>query len=97
MSGVGCQVGMPGTWSKIAMGMASVAHALGMSTMPDSRPSHGQHDSSRYTWRAKSGLTLYAPEMHLHREGLAAYLHVNWTCLCHASSCKLAFLIPSLS
>ena len=35
------------TWSKIAIGMARVAQALGTSTMPERRPSHGQQDSSR--------------------------------------------------
>jgi len=34
-------------WSKMAVGIASVQHALGTSTMPDTRPSQGQHDSSR--------------------------------------------------
>jgi hypothetical protein len=35
------------TWSNIAVGMASVATALGASTIPDILPSHGQHDSKR--------------------------------------------------
>jgi hypothetical protein len=43
--------GIAGTWSKMAMGMARVAQALGTSTMPDRRPSQGQQDSSRYTCR----------------------------------------------
>ena len=34
--------------SKMESGSASVATALGMSTMPEMRPSQGQHDSSRY-------------------------------------------------
>lgn len=37
------------TWSNIAIGMASVAQALGASTIPDILPSHGQQDSKRYT------------------------------------------------
>ena len=43
------QGGGQATWSKMAVGMARVAQALGTSTMPDSRPSQGQQDSSRYT------------------------------------------------
>ena len=35
------------TWSKMATGMARVAQALGTSTIPDRRPSHGQQDSNR--------------------------------------------------
>jgi hypothetical protein len=52
---IGCRtVGCDGdahmrTWSKMARGMASVAQALGASTMPEMRPSAGQQDSSRYT------------------------------------------------
>ena len=37
------------TWSNIAVGMARVVTALGESTIPDILPSHGQHDSKRYT------------------------------------------------
>jgi hypothetical protein len=37
------------TSSNIAVGMARVATALGESTIPDILPSHGQHDSKRYT------------------------------------------------
>nr|GMC64092.1 hypothetical protein Iba_chr02dCG1640 [Ipomoea batatas] len=34
------------TWSKMAVGIASVATALGESTIPDIRPSQGQHESA---------------------------------------------------
>ena len=44
---------LTGTWSKMAIGIARVAQALGTSTMPDRRPSHGQQDSSRYTCEHK--------------------------------------------
>lgn len=37
------------TWSKMAVGIASVATALGESTIPEIRPSQGQHESKRYT------------------------------------------------
>jgi len=33
----------------MAVGIASVATAFGESTIPDSLPSHGQHESKRYT------------------------------------------------
>lgn len=39
--------GVARTWSKMAMGMARVQQALGTSTMPEMRPSQGQHDSRR--------------------------------------------------
>jgi len=35
------------TWSKIAVGMARVATALGASTIPEILPSQGQHESKR--------------------------------------------------
>lgn len=35
------------TWSKIAVGMASVAHAFGASTIPEILPSQGQQDSNK--------------------------------------------------
>ncbi|BBN69640.1 hypothetical protein Prudu_1072S000700 [Prunus dulcis] len=35
------------TWSKIAVGIAKVAMALGESTIPEILPSHGQHDNRR--------------------------------------------------
>mgnify|MGYP004356303505 CR=1 FL=1 len=35
--------------SKIASGTASVATAFGTSTIPEMRPSQGQHDRSKYT------------------------------------------------
>lgn len=39
------------TWSKMAVGIASVAKAFGESTIPEILPSHGQHDKSRYIWQ----------------------------------------------
>jgi hypothetical protein len=35
------------SWSKMAVGMARVATALGTSTMPEMRPSQGQQERSR--------------------------------------------------
>lgn len=35
------------TWSKIAVGIARVATALGASTIPEILPSQGQHESKR--------------------------------------------------
>ena len=35
------------TWSKMAVGIARVATALGESTIPEILPSQGQHDSRR--------------------------------------------------
>ena len=42
------------TWSKIDVGIAKVATALGESTIPEILPSHGQHDSRRYIWKTLS-------------------------------------------
>lgn len=66
-----CHVGA-GTWSKMAVGTANVATALGTSTMPLMRPSHGQHDSRRYTCdRRRTGPAFLGPGLHFLRRSTA--------------------------